>query len=849
MEKDEDRIKAQLTRVVDGLAKMLPDASRVSADLWKFAKVHDRRNYQLIRFAMAAVSDYRTVTKAIRELAKRIQNTNSAAMLDTLTPLIYRCSSLVYNRSHIPGIMELSRTDEKGLANTAHELLKEISTRNPEVLEAHVQEMCADLQAQAPDSKSTDDAGAEEILKACSGFAKKLPSKLPKERKFLLALTNYALYSSSPRAAKHAVSIIMAAADKKEMYAKDLVQQCVKDWTYGSDHFITRLATISQLNLLAPREADEESDAIISIAVNQILLTNRSPQTSSGYTWSEEPDEEAVAKEWALKIIVNRLRAKDGSDNEDDFRAHAERVYGILNQLVANEGEMSKDKDTPASQKSRLRLLAAKLLLKLCSSQSLCEQMLTPKDFNVLALVAQDPLLAVRRGFITQLKKKLVQNTSLTARWYTIPCLLAFEPSVELKDSTLTWLRSRANFFSRQAQVNGKRSEQQTVMESIFSRLLSLLAYHPDYPSSDLDESTRVADLADFARYILFYLSAVANENNISLIFHIAQRVKQTRDGITKSDEITTRLHTLSDLAQATIRRFADIYSQQHKFGGASGGTNILQTYPGKMRLPSSIFAPMTNHQEAQEVAEKNFLPDDIDDLIDRIVRHWMKPKSTSHAPNHAKKRKSEADTNGDANAVKKFKKDKDNSKALPIRKSSSSAGGNAKVLKKNNKKKDDDEWGSDDGGAGGEDVPSTAARRRSSRGASRKEVSYVDPDSDEDDFEMDEWDQGDEPEEEAEEDGAEKQDEDGEEKAAEEQGQESEPGGGENGEEKMEDVAEPEPEAEASSPPAKEEKQSTTARGKKAKEQPNSKGKSSSVDKASKKTEAVPTRRSTRRG
>ena len=104
------------------------------------------------------------------------------------------------------------------------------------------------------------------------------------------------------------------------------------------------------------------------------------------------------------------------------------------------------------------------------------------------------------------------------------------------------------------------------VMESIFSRLLSLLAYHHDYPPADLDEATKLADLTDFARYILFYLSAVANERNLSLIFHVAQRVKQTRDGITKSDEISNRLHTLSDLAQATIRRFADIYSQQHKF-------------------------------------------------------------------------------------------------------------------------------------------------------------------------------------------------------------------------------------------------------------------------------------------
>ncbi|KAJ1717708.1 sister chromatid cohesion and DNA repair protein (BimD) [Aspergillus flavus] len=727
MEKDDERITAQINRVIDTLSKLFPDASRASADLWKFAKVHDRRSYQLIRFAMAAVSDYRTVIKAIRELARRLQSSNNSPLLETLTPLLYRCSSLVFNRSHIPAIISLSRTDENGLASPAHEMLREISSRNPEVLEAQVQEMCKDLESQAPSAKTSKDTGTEEILKACSGFAKKLPAKLPKERKFFQALVNYALYSPSPRAAKHAVSILMATADRKEMYAKDLVQKCVSKWEYGTDRFLTKLATLSQLNLLAPREADEESDAIVSIAVNKVLLTNRSPKPEAGYIWSDTVDDETAAKEWALRIIVNRLRAKEGSDDENDFRAHAEPVYSTLNKLVVGEGELSKKKDTPAGQKSRLRLLAAKSILKLCASHSICDHLLAPQDFNALALVAQDRLAPVRIGFINELKKKLVPNSRLSHRWYIITFLLAFEPNASLKDSTLTWLRSRATFFS---QSGGKKKD--PVMESIFSRLLSLLAYHPDYPPQDLDEEVKARDLTDFGRYILFYLLAIANEHNLSLIFHIAQRVKQTRDGITKSDEITTRLHTLSDLAQSTIRRFADIYSQQRRFGGGAGGTNILQTYPGKMGLPSSIFAPMSSHREAQEVAEKNFLSEDVDDLLDRLVRSVMRSKGGSQGQ-AAKKRKPEpTDTTGEAGTTtKKVKKVRE--KVTRPRKSS---GATSRTPKRKNK--DEDGWSSDEGAA---KTSTATARRRSSRGTSRR-VSYADHDSDEDDVEMDDWDQ-----------------------------------------------------------------------------------------------------------
>ncbi|KAL4968283.1 sister chromatid cohesion factor PDS5 [Aspergillus stella-maris] len=736
MDKNKDQIKAQLTKVVETLAKTFPDPPRTSADLWKFAKIHDRRSYQLVRFAMAAVSDYRTVTKAIKELSRRIQSGNNNAILqETLTPLLYRCSSVVFNRSHIPAIMSLSRSDENGLAAPAHEMLREISSRNPEVLEAQVQEMCRDLEAQAPKASTVSAAGTEEILKACSGFAKKLPSKLPKERKFVQALVDYALYSPSPRAAKHAVLILMAVADKKEMHAKDLVQKCVTKCNFDSDRFLTKLATLSQLNLLAPRQADEQSDAIIKIAINQILLANRSPAPDSGYSWSDQADEETAAKEWALKIIVNRLRAKDGSDNDDDFRAHAQPVYDTLNKLVVNSGELSKKKDTPATQKSRLRLLAANSLLKLCSSHSLCEQLLTPKDFNAIALVAQDHIPEVRSGFINQLKKKLVQNTRLGHRWYVIPYLLAFEPQVGLKDSTLTWLRSRVAFFSQQA--NAKKGEKQTVMESLFSRLLSLLAYHPDYPPEDLDESTRLNDLTDFARYILFYLSAVANEHNLSLIFHIAQRVKQARDGITKTDEMSTRLHTLSDLAQATIRRFADVYSQQRRFGGAAGSVNILQTYPGKMGVPSSIFAPMGSHREAQEVADKTFLPEDAEDRLDRIVRASMRMKSTSASQGVPKKRKTDSSAHEgsrDASATKRAKKD------ATKRKSTSSVA--ASRTPKRKTKKSGEDWSSD--GEAAAEV-SNSARRRSNRGGGSRRISYADRDSDEDDVEMDEWNQEDE--------------------------------------------------------------------------------------------------------
>ncbi|KAI5310831.1 hypothetical protein KEM55_000001, partial [Ascosphaera atra] len=227
MDENEAATKEKLTRIITALSKTLPDAAKASSDLWKFATMHDRRNYHLIRFTMEFDSDYKTVVRAIRELVKRVQSNPAApaGMLDTLVPLVYRSASLLYNRSHVPPIMEISRTDELGLGGIAHEMLKELSTQNPEVLEAHVTDICKDIEVAAPDENSqlgsirdgkTSGHDVEQLLKACAGFAKKLPAKIPRDRKFMVALTKYALYSPVPKAAKHAVSILMLASDKKE---------------------------------------------------------------------------------------------------------------------------------------------------------------------------------------------------------------------------------------------------------------------------------------------------------------------------------------------------------------------------------------------------------------------------------------------------------------------------------------------------------------------------------------------------------------------------------------------------------------------------------------------------------
>ena len=590
--------------------------------------------------------------------------------------------------------MEYSRTDEKSLAGTAHELLREISTRTPEILKAHVQEICTILQDEAPSSKKVNDVGAMDNLKACASYASKFADDIPRDRKFVQAMTNFALHGTPAEAAKHAVTIIMTASDKKELLAKDLVAKCVNGFEYGGEGFLARLATLSQFMLLAPHQANQESDAVSEIAIAKVLLQVRTPSTEppESYSWSPILDTECEAKCWALKILVNRIRSHPEPDTLSEM---ADPVYKLLSTLITNNGENSTAQNTPPAHKSRLRLTAACLCLKLCTKKH-TNALFTPSAFNALALVAQDPVYNVRSSFIQRLKKYLVQQ-KLPQRFYTIPFLLAFEPTASLRSDNTTWIRSRtASFDALRAQQSTSKGN--IIMESVLAHLLSLLAHHPDYDNT-------AGDLIEFARYLLYYLQSVATTENISVIYHIAQRIKQSRDAIHPSPAYDHRLYHLSDLAQLTIRKYEDAHSWN------------IQTLPGKVRLPTSLYTELKDHEEAQQIAEKNFLPEGVEEGVESLVKTSMRA-----ARSQGKKRRNEGDhevNGGESKRVKQIP----TRKAAPKEKKAKSAATTTKTPRKKKRKSSE------------ETVPSSE-RRRSGRVQTTGGV-YRERGDEEDDEEM----------------------------------------------------------------------------------------------------------------
>lgn len=670
--------KKKIDALINAIAGSFPDALVAAGHLTKFFKSVDRRNFALSRFCISPESEYQKVNNAMKELLKRLEDSTGsiAGVHETVKAFVRSAAILVYNRSHVPAIMDFSRTDEKGLGSAAHEVLKEISAKAPQVFKVHIKELCESLKKRAPSAATPNEATAVESLKACAGFARHFPGDMGQSREFYKAMTKYALFGTPPTAAKHAVSVIVASAEKKEMYIKDVLKSCLKDCKADTDNFLCRLAALSQLRLLASEETEDDDDAITEI-MTDVLTDNRTSPDAADPDWTDEPDDDLTAKLWALKAISNKLRGyvsvHDSEEPTEELRALSEPIFRLLNTLIEREGALSASEDaTPKHHRSQLRLAAAKHLLKLCCSKAL-DKIFSPRDFNRLTRIVQDALPEVRAGFNGALKKYNGQNL-LPRRFYSFMFLYAFEPKKSTKEATVTFLKARASSFAK----NGDQ-----FLEGVFSQFLSLLAHHQDF-------STEPEDLRDFVDYIIFYLKIVATESNLPVIYSIAQRMKTVQDGI--DPDRSENLYVLSDLAEAIIR----IFQEQRGWS--------LQIFSGKTHLPLGIFARMPSHAMAQEIAEKRFVPEELADELEDLVKDRMKTK----------KRKAEK-VDGSNRAVKKVR----TSTAKTAKTSKTPKA--AKPAKTPKKRKADP-------------VPSSD-RRKSARASNAR--NYAEPDSDEEDEEQ----------------------------------------------------------------------------------------------------------------
>jgi len=572
-----------------------------------------------------------------KEIVRRLDDPDSGCTvyLQTLLPLLYQSSPLIFNRSHIPTILEYANTGKDDLGHTAHSLLTNIASSHPEVFKAHVRTMCNTIIESTPKQNTECEESVVQTLKACAGFAQKYPSEMPQDEKLRKSMVNYVLFGSPAKVGKYAVSIIASNESAGNSHLEEIVEKSIEGFKVKSPGYLTKLTALSQALLVANANISEETDnKIQSLVAEEILMKLPDDIEPSDDEWRDEVDEDTEARSWAMRILVNRVRGQLLSKGDDQIieRRDAQSLtrpvfYLLYKMFLQNSGMVIVDNTSvvlPEWKRSRHKLIIAKLILKLCATKKDLDTMCTAIEFDEMIPLTQHAVETVRSEFVKTLKKYLA-HARIAPRFYVMLFMLAFEPKDGLRDGTLAWLKARAATAAR-PEFNPSG------MEMLLTRLLNALTHHPDFQDFSLEAN----HLDEVMTYIVYYLRAVATADNISLIHLIALKIKTIQD--TADDKYNNYLYCLAEISQAVIREFAEIHNWQ------------ITSYTGKVTLPGGIYNRISDREKTAEVAHTRYSPEGyLEDLPEKVkslvkIKKRKAGDNLNHSTSKAKKAKIDAD-------------------------------------------------------------------------------------------------------------------------------------------------------------------------------------------------------------
>jgi sister-chromatid-cohesion protein PDS5 len=527
MDRNEDQITKVQTQIHRALAAQCPDTQTAVQDLLKFAMLNDRKLYKLMQSCLNIDSDDRLIRKAYGEFKSRMLKTPGHTAT-TMCMILRRSAFLILNRSLMPGIYAAAANPVSVYAAPARELLKVITSSHSSIYRAYLEPIIKDI-------KESGLVIAVDNLKAFAIFARSNTDIMPDDADFEESLQCIAL-KGSPVQVKQAVTILCSMKSRDTM-AEALCTRIMAGLAYGEDHLLGHLAALAQLSLLAAQAIERWANDISAFCLKELLLKSRTgvDNAHADLEWVADNtlEDECRAKCLAIKILGNRLRAFHAAETATEI---ARPVFRALQSIIDNVGEVSLESNTPLHHRSRIRLEASRIMIKLAQFP-IYERLISARDFNSFALFAQDLEYHVRTRFLTQLQKSLVSG-KLPARFNVILFLAAHDPDKHLQDETLKWAKNLAISHRSQGYM----------MEAMLPRLVHLLAHHPDFAVDDRDDN----DLLNFAVYFSFYFDAVVTEESLTLVYHYAQRLKQVADAVNHDSDVST----LQPKLELTIRTF-----------------------------------------------------------------------------------------------------------------------------------------------------------------------------------------------------------------------------------------------------------------------------------------------------
>ncbi|KAG7091856.1 hypothetical protein E1B28_008258 [Marasmius oreades] len=615
IDENEDIVKKRLDGMTRVVAGSFPDPVKAAEDLRTFAKLNESRLYKVLRTCMDVQIDLKGLVKATSEFTRRLEQVSSS-LLPTMSIFLRRASLRIVNRSSIPTLLKAvqhGKSSSKG--RTVTKSLQ--AAKNAQLLLTWTSKYCAALYKSHVDELMTviqENSNGTSVTVALQGLAevtRRDQSVRPSEPEALQKIREFAL-GSNRRHAKFAARFLALCDTRAECrWLAESISDSLED--LSTDQLVAHLAVLDQFIRFIPDVFEHKSDVITVFLLKKLLMASdpvSEEEEQNGEEWApdEELPDQTRAKITALKIFRHRSLAHSWSPKALELSTP---VLKLLATLVDQDGSLVTDEPQDRKVLSRVRLQAAISLLHL-STVEVYLGALAPK-FLRLALVVQDPCFEVRQTFVTKVIGMLVSH-KLHEKFNTLPFLTAHDPEDEIRHYTMLYVSRHLRHLSPAMRVKS--------FDFVFIRLLHILAHHPDF------HRTEKGALIDMARYIMFYVNLAANQETISLLFHLAMKGKTVQDA--ESEESSENFYVLCDMAQELLKAVA----QQHSWN--------IQSYPGKVKLPSDILRPHPNVESANRVIKKFYLSDEAISWVVELVDP-PKEKRERKAP----KRRAAPATNG----------------------------------------------------------------------------------------------------------------------------------------------------------------------------------------------------------
>lgn len=606
------------------IATTFADSSDAESLIIELFERNDKATNRNLQTCINPEADYKTVLKAVNDLLAKYKG--SAHQHNLLSIFIYRVSFLMLNRSTINPVVEISKDSSNKLSATAHELLKSISASQPVLMKSHVADLISIIERAEIGSQ-----GSTDTLKAANLLADRFTELIPQTAAFFGALVKFSTLGS-PDEATEAIKLISYSDAKESYYTK--VIKVVTKLDLNEPLLATYLSAIAQLYKTIPLLIEPKSEPIFPF-MTKVISTNQRVAKEDDPFWVEDKDfnTEGQAKVLSLQIYVNRLmHAITGMSNIESF---SKVVFTLLASTITNIGELVRVEHgtTPEFYKSRIRLGAGVQFLELATGRDI-RKLIKTKEVVKLAFLIQDPVLEVRKRFLHELIRYWTSNL-ISNRFLPLVFMAAFERNRELHHYASTWIRSRAEINEQRALADPKNNDPDLIaFELCLPSLIHMIVhYHSSLDESD-DETLETLAAAAVAPekktkgeithkplptilrrisvYLLFYLANAATESNISLIYHVAQRVKHFQDNVDASK--SPELYLVSDVAQLIIKKFQEFRGWQ------------LSAWPGTIRLSPDVFKTVPWETVGKRIAQTVYLrPEYIKSLEDFVRKKLHK--------------------------------------------------------------------------------------------------------------------------------------------------------------------------------------------------------------------------------